>query len=197
MEMRSSWSWNSLNIPMALQLGGGHGAAGMWVESGPGSSNHGKGLGRWVGGRERCKKTRKRGGGWGEMCSFCPHPNRGFCVLKGPLGSCSLSRRAETGGRWRIWGWGATGSRKCQSFHKKARQWGGSQESWQTPKVEWRSLAWCAEPLASQSPVGVPQARAAAPPPPNTAFFSTHDCVSTVTCQWWPNIHGPRKDEYD
>lgn len=46
MEMRISWSWSSLNIPMALQLGG-------WdteeqecgAELEPGSSNHGTGWG--------------------------------------------------------------------------------------------------------------------------------------------------------
>ena len=46
MEMRISWSWSSLNIPMALQLGGWdteEQECGAEIE--PGSSNHGKGWG--------------------------------------------------------------------------------------------------------------------------------------------------------
>lgn len=35
------------------------------------------------------------------------------------------------------------------------------------------------------------------PTPPIIALFSTHGYVSTVTCQRWPNIHGPTKDECD
>ena len=51
---------------------------------------------------------------------FCPHLNRGSCVLKSPLAPSheTVGRRPRQG--WRVWVWGATGSRKHQSFHKKA-----------------------------------------------------------------------------
>lgn len=91
------------------------------------------------GGGSRERAPRKLGSRDGDGLAlffffFHPHLNRGSCVLKSPLAPSheTVGRRPRQG--WRVWVWGATGSRKHQSFHKKAGRWGVSQRTLADPQ---------------------------------------------------------------
>ena len=108
MEMRISWSWSSLNIPMALQLGGWdteEQECGAEIE--PGSSNHGKGWG------SKHRKVEENSETGREMSLFFSSSSKqGLLCPQEPLGSLSLNHRADTQGEVVCLGLGCDGKQE-------------------------------------------------------------------------------------